>query len=79
MLTNEQMTAGRFLRLFKARKMYRDIIGHLAKGGRVQVSTHLRSVVYSSPTQFKPGKRSVYAARGKNWVDISFCGVRFIA
>lgn len=81
MLTNDEMKAGRFLKIHKGRKRFNAIQSHLASGGSVLVGTATKS------TKFQPkhsdmiriGKSgSVYVQRGKSWDCIDFAGVAMI-
>lgn len=71
------MKPGRFLSMQRARSTYRAITSHLAAGGKVIVATYTKATIYSSVEQFKLGKATVYARRGKNWDAIDGCAIRF--
>jgi hypothetical protein len=79
MLTNDRMTAGRYLRWHKARQALRKIEDHCAAGGRVQVATYTRSTVYRSADWFRAGRDGLYVRRGKAWDFIGGCTVRLVA
>lgn len=69
-MTNEQMKAGRFLKLQKGRKMFRFILANLEAGNSVSLTTYTRSVNYKAKHKdmFKLGASgSVYVQRGKAW------------
>jgi hypothetical protein len=77
-MTNDQMKAGRFLKLAKGRKMFRFILANLEAGNSVSVTTYTRSVNYKAEhkTMFKLGvSGSVYVQRGKNWDCIDLCRI----
>jgi predicted SnoaL-like aldol condensation-catalyzing enzyme len=79
MLTNEQMIANRFARMAKVRRLQRKITETFAKGGIVQVATHLRYTNYTAKhaANFKFDRFSAYVARGKHFDCIDFCQIRF--
>ena len=76
-MTNEQMKAGRFLKLHKARRMFRFIVANLEAGNSVSLTTYTRSVNYKAKhkAMFKLAGSSVYVQRGKNWDCIDLCRV----
>jgi hypothetical protein len=77
-MTNEQMKAGRFLKLAKGRRMFRFIVANLIAGNSVSVTTHTRSVNYKAKhvAMFKIGATgSVYVQRGKAWDCIDLCRI----
>lgn len=78
-MTNEQMKAGRFLKMAKARRMFRFIISNLAAGNSVSLTTATRSTNYKAKhiDMFRLAGGSVYVQRGKNWDCIN--GVRVTA
>lgn len=78
MLANHEMKANRYGRQAKARRQYREIVEHIALGGRVYVGSYTKPKVYSKPEQFRLGKFEVYAARGKNWDSLIFSPVVLI-
>lgn len=80
MMSNEQMRAGRFEKWAKCRAIFSAIKKHLAAGGRVQVSTHTRSTVYTAKHEgmFSCGKTGVYVQAGKQKVDIFYTSIRLI-
>jgi hypothetical protein len=77
-MNNEQMKAGRFLALHKARRMFRFITANLAAGNDIQLTTYTRSTVYKTKhaAMFKLSGRSVYVQRGKSWDCINSVHVR---
>lgn len=79
-MTNEQMIAGRFLALHKARRRFNFIVRNLAAGNKVQLTTHTRSVVYKPVhvEMFKIKGKDVFVQRGKSWDCINFTNVRAI-
>ena len=80
-MTNAQMTKGRFERWAKVRAMLAAIQSHLAAGGRVQVSTHTRSTVYTAKHAglFSATRSDVNVQQGKQRVSIMYCSVRLIS
>lgn len=76
-MTNEQMKAGRFLKMQKARRMFRFIQTNLVAGNSVSVTTYTRSVNYKPKHKdmFKLSGSSVYVQRGKNWDCIDLCRI----
>jgi hypothetical protein len=79
MMTNEQMIPNRFARMAKVRRLQRKIIETFAKGGAVQIVTHLKATTYQSKhaEMFKFDRFSAYVARGKRFDCIDFCQIRF--
>ncbi len=77
-MTNDQMKAGRFLSLHKARRMFRFISANLAAGNEIQLTTYTRSTVYKAKhaAMFKINGTSVYVQRGKSWDCINGVHVR---
>jgi hypothetical protein len=77
-MTNDQMNAGRFLALHKARRMFRFITANLAAGNTVQITTYTKSVCYkpAHKEMFKLRGRDVLVQRGKSWDCINLCHVR---
>jgi hypothetical protein len=76
-MTNEQMKAGRFLKMHKARRMFRFIVANLEAGNSVSLTTYTRSVNYKAKHKdmFKLAGSSVYVQRGKHWDCIDLCRV----
>jgi hypothetical protein len=76
-MTNEQMKPGRFLKLHKARRMFRFILGNLDAGNSVSLTTYTRSVNYKAKhrAMFKLVGSSVYVQRGKAWDCIDGCRI----
>ncbi len=77
-MSNSEMKPLRFYKLFMARRKFRDIAQHLNAGGRVQVSTYTRSVVYRSLDWFVLKGASVYVRRGRGLDCIDYSGIQFI-
>jgi hypothetical protein len=79
-MSNDQMTAGRFLRWAQARKRIAAIKSHLASGGVVIVATHLKAAQYDGARfvdSFKATRSGAFVRRGKNWDCIDGCAVKF--
>ena len=76
-MTNAQMTAGRFLALHKARRMFRFILTNLDAGNSVSVTTYTRSINYKAKhrAMFKLRGRDVLVQRGKSWDCINLCKI----
>lgn len=76
-MTNEQMKAGRFIALHKARRMFRFIISNLEAGNTVSITTYTKSVNYKPKHKgmFKLCGRDVLVQRGKSWDCINLCRV----
>lgn len=68
-MTNDQMKAGRFLSIHKARRMFRFIISNLEAGNSVSLTTYTRSTNYKPKhkAMFKIVGRDVFVQRGKSW------------
>lgn len=77
MLTNEQMKANRYWKMFLARRKYRDIAQHIAAGGRVMVATCTQAKVYASIDHFILGKSSLYVRRGKGKDCIDYSNISY--
>jgi len=71
-MNNADMKRSRFLHWHLARKRYRQIINHLARGGRVVVGTYTKATVYRHPHHFRCDHTGLYAARGKQWDCLDF-------
>lgn len=78
-MTNAQMTAGRFLALHKARRMFRFIVSNLDAGNSVSLTTYTRSTNYKAKhrAMFKIVGKDVFVQRGKSWDCIN--GVKVTA
>lgn len=82
MLSNDQMKAGRFLKLAKGRKLYRRMNECWDRGGFVRIGTATRySDLKAKHRELvllgKSG--SLYMARGKAHDCIDFCSFQFTA
>jgi hypothetical protein len=80
-MSNDEMKAGRFLKLSEGRKMYNAIISHLQSGGSVLICTYTKATKFTAKhtNMFKLGKSgSVYMQRGKNWDCIDYVGVKYV-
>lgn len=80
MLTNEQMKANRYQKLYNGKKTFNAIINQLQTGGDVFIVTYTRAVKYKPQhiNMFRLGKSgSVYVQRGKKWDCIDYCGIKF--
>lgn len=77
MLCNSDMIAGRFLRLHKARRLFRFIQDSFAGGRSVVVSTMTRATRYDGrhADLFQLRGASVLVRRGKSWDCINHCRV----
>lgn len=78
MLTNDQMIPDRFSRMQFAKRLHKFITESIRNGYRIQVTTYTQSRIYSHESQFKAGKYSVYAQRGKKWDCIDLASVRAV-
>lgn len=78
-MTNDQMKANRFLRLYQARQKLQAITDHLSIGGQVLIATYTRATAYSAKhaAMFKATKSGLYVQRGKQWDCIDHCAIRF--
>lgn len=76
-MTNEQMTAGRFLKIHKARRMFRFIVSNLEAGNSVSLTTATRSTNYKAKhvAMFKIKGADVFVQRGKSWDCINYTRV----
>lgn len=82
MLSNQEMKAGRFARLARARKLYRRMHECWSRGGFVRIGTATRySDLYAKHADLiligKPG--SIYWRRGKRTECLDFCSFQFTA
>ena len=83
MLTNEQMKAGRYLKLARGRKLFRRMNACWDAGGLVRIGTATRY------TDLRPKHRemvrrlgksgSLYMQRGRAFDCIDFCSFQFSA
>ena len=75
MLTNDQMTAGRFLCLHKAREALSWINARLDEGRTVYVTTYTRRTAFKEKHRDMIRVRggSLEAQYGRQWLDISGC------
>jgi hypothetical protein len=71
-MNNSDMKPNRYLNWHNARKRHRQIISHLARGGRVLVGTYTKATVYRHPGQFRCDHTGLYAVRGKQWDCLDF-------
>ena len=78
MLTNAQMTAGRFAKWARARKKVAWIKAQLAAGKTVQITTYTRATRYTAKhaEMFKATKGGAYVQRGKAWDCFDGCDLR---
>lgn len=76
-MTNEQMKAGRFLKLAKARRMFRFITANLKAGNSVSLTTATRSTNYKAKhiDMFRLQGGDVLVQRGKSWDCINYVKV----
>jgi len=81
-MTNDQMKAGRFLKLHKGRKIVARMNECWNRGGFVRIGTATRY------TDFKPkhrdmvklgGSGSILTQSGKKWLCADFCSFQFSA
>lgn len=77
-MSNENMKANRYLRMYENKKLYNSIIAEIAKGLSIQITTYTQSKIYTKAEQFKLGKTGVYAQRGKNWDCINGASIRSV-
>jgi len=80
-MPNSAMLPGRFLRLYRGRKLYRQIQTTLAASLRVQHTTYTRSTVYTAKhagmIRLAPNG-DILVQRGKRWdCVINHAGFRF--
>lgn len=77
MLTNTQMTKGRFLRLYHATRKVRWIGEQFAKGNTVYVSTYTKVTKYTAKhaDMFKATKTGLYVQHGNHWLNADGCGL----
>lgn len=79
MLTNDQMKAGRFLRLAQARKKVSWIVSHLEAGRTVQITSATKAWRYKGADKagmFKATKSGAYVQQGKRWDCFDGCHLK---
>lgn len=82
MLTNQQMIAGRFLKLAKGRKLMARMSSCWDKGGFVRIGTYTRYTDYKAKHRdmFKMSKSGeIFVQRGKRWDCVFGCSFQFTA
>jgi hypothetical protein len=60
-------------------ELFNKLIAHLKNGGYVQITTYLKSTVYSPKhvNMFKLGSdQHIYVQRGKHWDNVSYSSIR---
>ncbi len=77
-MSNEQMKANRYMRMYENKKLYQNILAEIEKGLAIQVTNYMHSKIYTKASQFKCGKTGVYVQRGKNWDCINGSAIRSI-
>ena len=77
-MSNENMKANRYLRMYENKKLYNGIIAEIAKGLSIQITTYTQSRIYSKAAQFKLGKAGVYVRRGEHWDCINGSSIRSV-
>jgi hypothetical protein len=72
-MTNQQMTAGRFLRWARVRKQYAWIVARIEAGRTVYLTTALRSTKITAKhlPMVKATKTGLMIQSGKQWIDYS--------
>jgi hypothetical protein len=79
-IENDQMIAGRWLRIHLGRKLYRQITETLSAGLRVQISTYTKSTLYSEkhlPMFRLAANGDVFVQRGSRWELVNFSRINF--
>jgi hypothetical protein len=77
-MTNDQMKAGRFLKIHKGRRMFRFITANLNAGNSILVRTYTKATRYKAKhvDMFRLAKNGdVFVQRGKSWDCINGCGI----
>ncbi len=76
-MTNEQMTANRFLRWHTARVLVGKITAALESGAIVQLTTYTKATRYTAKhaTMFKATKTGAFVQHGKRWDCIDYTKV----
>lgn len=80
MLTNQDMVAGRFYKLYKGRQLFRRMNACWDAGGIVRIGTYTRltDIRPSARSLITMGKSgSLYIARGKSRDCIDYCHFAF--
>lgn len=74
-MTNQEMKAGRWLKLHIARKRLAWIAARLGEGRTVALTTYTRQTRYKAKhlDMFKATKHGLYVQRGKNWDCVDHC------
>lgn len=81
-MTNEQMKAGRFLKLAKGRKLFARMNACWDRGGFVRVGTATRYTDYKAKHRelvWMGKSGSLYVKRGKTSDCLDFCSFQFAA
>lgn len=75
MLTNAQMTEGRYLRFYRARRKIAWIKAHLEAGGTVYICTYTRITKLTKKhiDMVKATKSGVYCQHGRKWLNFDYC------
>lgn len=78
-MDNSKMTAGRYERWAKSRKIVRDIKQHLASGGLVVISTYTKVWRYDvrHVDWFEARRSGAYVRQGKSFVYFEGCRIAF--
>jgi hypothetical protein len=82
MMTNDEMKAGRYLKLHQGRQKFAKLQAHLAAGGSFYICTSYRATKVSPKhtDMIRLGKSgSIYVQRGKAWDCIDYCAIRIAA
>jgi hypothetical protein len=80
MISNQDMKAGRFLKLQDGKRIFNGIISHLKNNGIVYICTYTRATKLTKKHigMIKISKNgSVYMQSGKKWNCIDYCGIKF--
>lgn len=77
MITNTQMTEGRFLRWHRARVLVGKINEALEAGAIVQLTTYTRATRYTRKHlgMFKATRTGAFVQHGKSWDCIDYCKI----
>lgn len=77
-MSNDKMKAGRFLRLFKAKRKLAFIQANLAAGRTIAVCTACKITKYSAKhaDMFRATKSGLYVQHGKGWDCIDYCEIK---
>ena len=79
-MNNDQMKAGRILKMQEGKRLFNRIMSTLKAGGVVFICTYRKAVKITAKHEslLKLGKSgSVYMKSGKNWVCIDYCEFQF--